>query len=487
MDKPPRKNAPPKGALQRVAEYLFGSEPEKPQQPKSRAVERAPELAKVLRSETPLPSKMQAGTLQLVGLSYIREALGADWEPRRERIHAIVESAFRRYLEPTDAYYRIDDEQFLVLFTKLPHAQAQAKADAISREVQQLVLGEVPDGHQITVTSRVAEVDRKLLMEKVSSLGELLDYVKTGALAAAGGEDVTFFEPVGGDDAPPAPPAAPPLTGAGPDMADLDQSLGNLFQTTSAAAYLKECSACFEPVFDVKRKAFTCFQVKILHQGMPPLSEDLLLIDDADGLRFNLDRYALLTGALGLQQMLAQNIRGMIVMPVHFTTLIEARTRNVYLKRLREVPPSFRNYIGFTIVGTAPGTPALRVADLLSYLQPLSRMQDLQLPADPKAVDFYAAAGVHSVSASAAISADGDDEATPQRQALDLAGFARRARAHKMDAVLLDLDDRDMVRLGAAAGFTLLAGRAVADSANGPVMPGIGAVNVLSNVVGTVK
>lgn len=457
----------PKSALQRVGEYLFGKEAKPAAKP--RAVARLPALEKVLRSETPLPSKMQAGTLQLVGLSYIRETLGDAWEARRDRIHAILEGTLRRYLEPTDAYYKIDDEQFLVLFTRLSYPQAQAKAEAISREVQQLVLGELPPGRDVTVMSRVAEVDRSFLMEKVATLHDLLDYVKTGTLAPQEGEDITFFEAVEDDGAPTSDHAAP-LTGAGPDMADLDQSLGHLFQTTSAAAYLKECSACFEPVFSVKQRGFFTFRVKVLHRGTAPMSDDLLLIDDPNALRFHLDRYALLTGALGLQQMLSQRIDGLIVMPVHFDTLAEGRTRKVFLQRLQEVPASFRKYIGFSIVGIAPGTPALRIADILSFLQPLSRMQGAHLPADAKLVDHYAAAGLHSISASAAEKAAIEGE-TPHQQGVDLAAFARRIRAHRMEPVLLDVEDRDMLRLGLTAGFSLLAGKAVAATVPGPVLP----------------
>src|SRR3546814_8252944 len=60
---------------------------------------------------------------------------------------------------------------------------------------------------------------------------------------------------------------ATPLTGIGPDLTDLDQSMASLFQRKSVAAYLKECSTRFYPIFNAKRREFTAFQVCVLHDG----------------------------------------------------------------------------------------------------------------------------------------------------------------------------------------------------------------------------
>ncbi|HEX6960001.1 MAG TPA: hypothetical protein VF194_18605 [Ferrovibrio sp.] len=466
--------------LQRVGDFLFGREERRPAgAAKSRAIERRPAEPKILPSAPPLPSRMQAGTLQLVGLDYIRRALAETWESHRDKVHAVVESTFRRYLEPADAYYKIDDERFLVLFTRLARPQAEAKATAIAREVQRLVLGELPAGHDVTVKSRVAEVDRKLLMEKVSTLEQLLEFVETGQLAPEDGGGIALFENLGADE---PPPAAAAVTGPGPDMADLDQSLAALWQKTSAAQYLKQCSVRFDPVFSTRRKAFTAFDVRILHRGAMPQEDDMMLVDDPEALQFHLDRYALLSGALGLQHMLTQTMQALIVMPVHFSTLATAKTRNVYLQRLREVPQSFKRFIGFSITGVAPGTPPGRIADILSYLQPLSIMQGMRLPADPKLVDLYAAAGVQSLAVSAAETMAGGE--TAHQQGVDLAAFARRVRAHQMDSVLLDIDDADMLRLGLGGGFSLLAGAAVARGAAEPALPEAQQLDRLAGLTG---
>src|SRR3546814_18010582 len=69
----------------------------------------------------------------------------------------------------------------------------------------------------------------------------------------AGGDSITLFT----DASETTPQTAKPATavGAGPDMADLDQSLAGLFQKKTNAAFLKECTAGFYPAYSVKRRS----------------------------------------------------------------------------------------------------------------------------------------------------------------------------------------------------------------------------------------
>src|SRR3546814_11731967 len=73
---------------------------------------------------------------------------------------------------------------------------------------------------------------------------------------------------------------------------------------------------------------------------------------DPEELRLHLDRYALLSAALGLQRMVGNSIKGLIVIPVHYEILVPAKTRNVYLQRLHEIPAGLYKYMAFSIIGT---------------------------------------------------------------------------------------------------------------------------------------
>ncbi|WP_300296104.1 hypothetical protein [Ferrovibrio sp.] len=472
MNDPDHKTPDKKTPLQRVGDFLFGAEQaDSARAHKSRVASSAPITGVVQQSAAPIPARMQAGTLQLVGLDHIRATLGTQWELWRDEIQAIVENVFRRYLEPVDPYYRIDDERFLVLFTRLTHQQSEAKAEAMAREIERLILGERP-GCDITIKSRVAEVDHSLLTEKVQTLDELLRYVESGAFAEEM-QDLLSFDEVG--DAQAAAGVDPGRVGPGPDLTDLDQSLAGLFQKISPAAYLKECSIRFDPVFNVRRRMFTAFLVTPLFRGEPALGDDDPLVDNPEELRFHLDRYALLSAALGLQPMLQQNPDGIMVIPVHCETLTVGQTRNTYLQRLREVPAGLYKHLAFSVVGVPSGTPSGRIADIISYLQPVSVRQSVRVSPDPRLIDLYRSAGCHAFSTSATAFAE-----QSIKQVETMALFARRARTGQIEGVLYDIDDKDMLHLAVATGFTLLIGAAVAPGLIQPgALAGIGKSHIL--------
>src|SRR3546814_19124556 len=99
-DNTPPSNRAPRSTLQKVADTLLGRhEPAAHQATKSRVVERSSALAEIRRSEVPLPARLQAGTLQLVCLEYIREVLGDAWVQRRGVVTSIVGGIYKSYLK----------------------------------------------------------------------------------------------------------------------------------------------------------------------------------------------------------------------------------------------------------------------------------------------------------------------------------------------------------------------------------------------------
>src|SRR3546814_13630007 len=112
------------------------------------------------------------------------------------------------------------------MFTRLPTHQAEVKAEAIAREAQRAIIGEIPPGHDVTVKSRVAEVDRSMLMQKIATLDDLLAYVETGMLVGEADNALLFDE---ADPSAQEGTGATPLTGIAPDLPDLDHSMPHLF------------------------------------------------------------------------------------------------------------------------------------------------------------------------------------------------------------------------------------------------------------------
>jgi hypothetical protein len=445
----------------RMKAFLF-SEDEAAATRATRRTGAAPNL-RVVAGTAPLPRKIQAGNLQMIGLQAVREALGADWPKRRETIHNIVEGVIRDRLDAGDTHFHLENDDYLVLFVQLNHAQAKAKAAAIAQEAERLILGELPE-HTISIASSVAEVDSDFLSSKVNSMDELLQHVKTGGAETTGATtasgDVLLFgdEPVQDGFAGTAQPRPAPVMGAGPDLTDLDQSLTSLFQKKTSAAFLKECQASFYPNFSTRRRAFSFYTVHVTHMptGRAADASDPML-EDPEELEFLLDRYRLTTALLGLHRMVTGGHKGFISIPVSFATLATARTRNIYLDRFKDLPAGLFRSLSIVITNIPNGTPSSRIADAFNYIQRFCAVRILDIAPDIRLIDLYAQTGCQGFATSLPTAI-----ADPTARFQALAAFAKRAAWHKMESILWNVSDATELELGVNAGFSFVFGDAVA-------------------------
>lgn len=473
-----------KSLLDRLGDLLFGEEDATPAhkpppaspRPHSAASSAAAEPHLEVHFAKPASVKVPAGTMQLIGLDGLKQRLGDKWPQSAERIANVVENVLRRRLDATDAHYRVGTDTYLVLFTRLDRRAAGFKAKVIADEIEKLVLGDVPEGSGVTVLSAVAEVDRGVILEKIHSLPELVQYVREAAEAEAlhppmpspAPGDVLLF----GDDDPilavgagAEGPRVPVATGAGPDLADLDQPLAGLFEHKTLAAFLKECRAGFCPAYSVKRQAFSPYIGTAIHEpsGLPAHLVDDPLVEGIDELPFQIDRYVLTSSLLGLHRMLSSGGRGIVVATVGFDTLAASRHRDAYFVRLREIPTAVTKYVGFVLHGIPAGTPSSRIAEIMAYLQPFGATRILHLAPDFRLIDLYADTGCHAFATSLQ---SGDTDPARRQQAL--VSFAKRAHLHHHESVLSDVDRPDDIATGSAAGFTYLVGKAVAGLVDTP-------------------
>lgn len=444
----------------RMKSFLFSDDAA--EAPAPRRTAGTPHL-RVVAGAAPLPRKIQAGNLQMIGLQAVRDALGGDWSKRRETIHSIVEGVIRERLDAGDTHYHLENDDYLVLFLQLNHAQAKAKAAAIAQDAERLILGELPE-HSIRIASTVAEVDSSFLASKVNSMDELLQHVKSGGTettgAATASGDVLMFgdEPVHDGFAETAQQRPAPMLGAGPDLTDLDQSLDMLFQKKKSASFLKECQASFYPNFSIKRRAFSFYTVHVTHMptGRTADASDPML-EDPDELEFLLDRYRLTTALLGLHRMVTGGHKGFITIPVSFATLATSRTRNIYLERFKDLPAGLFRSLSIVMTNIPNGTPGSRIADAFNYIQRYSAVRTLNLAPDPRLIDLYAQTGCHAFSTSLPT-----EIADPTARFQALSAFAKRAAWHKMESILWNVTDATGLELGVNAGFGFLCGDAVA-------------------------
>lgn len=454
-----------KTIIHRIGSYLRGAQqsglaasPAPPEPPVARLPGSSPAPSRVQPAANPA-SHMPAGCMQLIGLSQIQQALGDAWPARAEQIYRMVDAVLQRRLERTDAFYKVDTENYLILFTRLGRKEAEFKARVISKEIQQQVFGELLPDHEVTVFSAVADVDRKMVLEKTSSLQDLLSYVRATSLAENG---VTMFAD---GSKPSSAPSAAAVVGAGPDMADLDQPLTGLFHRKTVAIFLKECQAGFHPTFSLRRRSFASYQTSILHMpsGKPADRVNDPFLEKPEELPFQLDRFALTAGLLGAQRMLTSGRQGIVIIPVRFDTLAVSRLREIYFARLKEVPAGVSRFIGISLRDIPAGTPASRVAEALSYIQPFCHTRLLRVPADARQIEQYADAGCHGFSTWWP-----QDMPDTGKIFQALQAFTKRAALNRMESILTDIASQDELSTAITAGFTYLSGDAIAGTIETP-------------------
>lgn len=99
-----------------------------------------------------------AGKLQYLDLERLKATVGSRWEDIADKARRVVAQVITQRLAPGDVYTPCDPDGYLILFAGLNKEEARLKAEAISREVLERLIGEVGAGDRNWVTSYVGMI-----------------------------------------------------------------------------------------------------------------------------------------------------------------------------------------------------------------------------------------------------------------------------------------------------------------------------------------
>lgn len=118
----------------------------------------------LLAGEESRPESLVAGSLELVGLDDIKEALGERWSAIEASAKEIAETELQRHLDEEDFYRPYGETAFLVCFSELEKPAADKKAQQIGASIKARLAREIPDvANAVTVDHFVASIDRSSL------------------------------------------------------------------------------------------------------------------------------------------------------------------------------------------------------------------------------------------------------------------------------------------------------------------------------------
>lgn len=123
--------------------------------PSRRAVQRTPvdppradvfeqRLQAIFEGTQPTSTRAVGGSLELVGLSQIRPALGVTWDMVRDRVRQITEAELQRHLGPLDLYRMYNASTYLICLFELSEADARNRVALISQGIRDTLAKEFP-------------------------------------------------------------------------------------------------------------------------------------------------------------------------------------------------------------------------------------------------------------------------------------------------------------------------------------------------------
>mgnify|MGYP001548842250 FL=1 len=392
-----------------------------------------------------------AGSLQLLGLSAIRERLGDRWVGAAAKVHRIVGSVLKHRLQPGDVYSQAAADTYLILFAELGRDQAEFKAQVIAEEITRLICGEVPEGDNILVKSVIAELDGRVSLQDVKSVQDLAELIRQTAKTEGKRRAVAQQLDLSTEDRD--------LLLQGKLAAPLK------IEHRTVEQFLAECAPRFCPVWNVRQKVISGYRTSIVHNksGRPASAADDPYLSVTNELGFALDCVALRASAVSMDRLLKAGRKVVIVFPIHFETLADSRHRHAYVKLAGEVPRGFQPLLSGHIIEVPVGTPQTRLLEIVSMLKHFCRSVTLHVPLDYRLVGTAANIGCFAVSTEVTAAAE-----QMRRTVSELCAFAQRATVGKLAATLSGADTIGLASAAVSAGFSYISGDVIGGYADEP-------------------
>ena len=287
--------------------------------------------------------QVMAGSLELVGLEGLKEALGSQWSIVAERAKDLAELELQMHLGASDIYRSYNETTFLVCFASLDKAAADRKARHIASRIRASLIAHIPEiAEALKVDHFVAKVDGKSLLE-------------------------------------PGIPVADSL------MASLKQIRveADLASREFKTSLLQGAQIAFAPAWHAVRQV-AAFNKCLLDMGVsgPALAHFSLLGDkqQLDRALVELDLLLLTRSIEALHKAISVKRTGMyFLVPVTFRTVSVAANLAKFTRLLAMAPENYRKFLVIEISAVPASVSPRRIAELTKMIRPFANGVSLEL------------------------------------------------------------------------------------------------------------
>jgi len=476
-----------------------------------------PQFTRRLIDLTADRAAVTAGKLHLVNLTAVRQQYAREWPRLSAHVDLIVESVLRRHLDPGDFFTKLGDGIYVVVFFRLPRADAELRCDLVSREILRRLLGDDAGAHVVglenlagEIATVVADVDGAAARQSADPMQVVVRTLnakedgrsRISTARAAKGDTRTSAGPGWTTEtatdaaAVPAPIGSGHGRGASDDLARLlreanreipewrRSSLAQAAPTGNTTAPVPSPPASpspvegelvflYQPVWDTARKAITTYLIDPrlrTEAGLVDITEALPLDNGPDGY-LDFDSLLLRRGLADLAGLLASGEKAILSVPVHCSTMADAIRRSQYVRTLAELPEAMKRLLIVELVD-AYVIPWSEVAQITALLRNVCRSVSLRISLDQPRFEHLVGVGV------GAVGGDLRDHPWSEKQAMKhFDAFAGAAQAAGLTSYVLGLRSHSLAVAAAGAGFDHLAGAGVV-----PEVPALGRVRTFETI-----
>ncbi len=362
------------------------------------------------------------GRVNLIGMEHIKEKFGARWNVIAERVDRIARNVIEKRLAQGDVYCAWQETGYLMIFATLSPEQAAVKCALLAREIKNALLGAGEGAEGLEIKCALARIDSGTGLEDVQWMEDMpIDSIAFEEASEPDSERPIAACVVGQDDR------------------------------------LSRLRFNYRPIWDTARCAIATYRCVV---GLANESLELAggEADSAEHWLVQVDRAMQLQVIEDIKALIAQDQRLLLMMPVHFETLASWPRRQDYVSRLEALPTSSQQLVVSELMGTPMGVPLSRLVEMIAPLRRYCRAVAVHSPL--AAVDFSPLKGAGAM----AVGCDIRSQTGPELAIIrDMGLFERAAVKAGLASYVCGIQTRSLAAAALGAGFTYIAGDAVAE------------------------
>ncbi len=273
-----------------------------------------------------------ASSLQIVGLEEVKKKYEGEWAAIQNRVGKAIEAFFTKKLRKIDTFVQLQEGRFALIFANMSREEGQAKATQLSRELINLLFGEMPGAELISVEVMVLDIDLTDSIDDFGSIEEIIEHFQVAIKDAEEKEEEQLKE------------VEPVL------------------------------SVVFRPAVNHRKKIISVSEVvpcRKSERETTLLQSDDPMYAGSPHLRSELDLLILKEAGEVLKKLGATGNKPIIMISVSFETLANAYVRRTYADYMKELPEYSRKHLILNVEGICSGTPNSRYRQILTILTPL--------------------------------------------------------------------------------------------------------------------